>query len=170
MHPLEHLFRPYEASLHEIISRYPSASSVACAGRAPGTVRQALSLALRVFVANEGITSIIPRDQAALVAREFVFSPNPDGSIYIGPKRKRISQAPITIASAESGASSPPSPRLPSIDCSDPVTLAAVLHLKNFDHIPVPLTLHNILAPIDTDSTYPNIELLRNTDGSFTIL
>lgn len=164
MHPQEHLFRPYETILTNIVSNYPSPQTIHCSGRSPSTVRQNIRQALRLFIKSPSLSSVIPIDQARLVDREYIFSNNPDGTVYIGPRRGRVPTSPTII-----GSETQPQSSIPSIDCSDPTTLQSVLHLKNFDHFPFPLNLYN-LTPSPLLENYPNIELIPNPDGSFTIL
>lgn len=66
--------------------------------------------------------------------------------------------------------SSSSSPSIPPIDCSNPVTLNALLHLKNFDLIPLPITITNFTQPAGLQDHYPNVEIVPNADGSSTIL
>lgn len=165
MHPQEHLFRPYETTLANIVSNYPSPQTIHCSGRSPSTVRQNIRKALRLFVQFPFLSSVIPIDQARLVDREYIFSNNPDGTVYIGPRRGRVPTSPTII-----GNESQSQPFNHTIDCSDPTTLQSILHLKNFDHFPFPLTLQNLTTTPQLLENYPNVELIPNPDGSFTIL
>lgn len=164
-HPQHHLFTPWEPALQQIFSRYPQPSKIYCSGKAPSTVRQSLQQALRLFCSNPTLSSVLPHDQALLLQRSFVFSEDSDGTVYVGPRRARIPRGSISIASE-----SAPPPTIPPIDCSNPTTLNAVLHLKNFDLIPIPLTINNFTVPPTLPDHYPNVELIPNPDGSFTIL
>jgi hypothetical protein len=164
-HPNQHLFTPWEPALQQIFSRYPQPSKIYCSGKAPSTVRQSLQKALRLFCSNPTLSTILPHDQALLLQRAFVFSEDPDGTIYVGPRRSHTPRGSVTI-----GSESAPTLAIPPIDCSNPTTLHAVLHLKNFDHLPVPLTIHNFTVPPTLPDHYPNVELIPNPDGSFTIL
>lgn len=163
MHPDEEFFRRYEPHIADIVSRYPSPSTLYCAGRSPSTVRQALQRALRIYCSNPHYTSVIPHDTALLVSRQFVFSSNPDNTIYVGPRRLRGMTNTVTIGSE--GAQPPL-----SIDCSDPLTLLAILHLKNYDHLLSPINISNFTLPANFTTDYPNIEIVTNPDGTHTIL
>ena len=165
MHSYEPHFRRWEPHLQQIVSRYPDASKIYCSGASPSTVRQALQQSLKFYCQNPYITSVIPHDQACLVDRTFVFGSDPDGTIYIGPRRSRIQRSAVSVASE-----STPPPPIPPIDCSNPITLTAILHLKNFNLLPIPLLLTNLTPTPDIPDNYPNIELIPNPDGSFTIL
>lgn len=164
-HPSYHLFSPWEDALVQIISRYPEPSNVYVGNRSPSTVRQGIQQALRLFITNPSFSSKLTLDQALLVENTFVFGNNPDGSIYIGPRRPRGLKSNFKL-----GFEQPASPPIPPIDCSNPVTFHAILHLKNFDHLPVPIIINNFTLPSDFNETYPNIELVSNADGSATIL
>ena len=161
-------FKPYEDYIHKIVSSYPEPSIIHCHGKAQGTVRQNLRRALDIFIKNPGIDSPIPRHIAAELYRNFSFSDNPDGTIYIGPRRPRVAAKNVNLAIQTSA----PSFDIPPIDCSSPVTLHAILHLKNFDHIPqVPITITNLSSlPLDLQTTYPNVELVPNPDCTYTVL
>jgi hypothetical protein len=180
-HPLpqaEPHFRLYETTLAAIIARYPAPSEISFSGAGQSTVRINLKLALENYLAHPSISSTIPRDRASLLLREFVFSNAPDGKVYIGPRRPSRKHKGLSLASDSTG-NSPPSSladearSLPPIDCSSPTTLHAVLHLKNFDHITIPLTISNVNLDAYPTLTidYPNIELVPTTNPSaFTLL
>lgn len=162
-------FKPYEEHLKKIIDRYPEPSNVLIAGKAAGTVRQALKRALQIYLSDPSITSTISRHSASLVERNFSFSDNPDGSLYIGPRRARTQTraAQLSITGLEA---SKPSP-LPPIDCTNPTTLHSILHLKNFDHLPdLEIRIFNFPPLTNLTSTYPNIEFIENPDGTVTVL
>lgn len=163
--PSYHLFSPWEDALAQIISRYPEPSNVYVGGRSASTVRQGIQNALRLFISNPSFSSRFSQDQAILVETNFVFGNNPDGSIYIGPRRPRGVKGSFKV-----GFEQPSAPSIPPIDCSNPVTFHAVLHLKNFDLLPLPIVINNFIIPPDFNETYPNIELVSNADGSATIL
>lgn len=179
-HPLpqaEPHFRLYETTLAAIIARYPSPSEISFSGVGQSTVRINLKLALENYLAHASITSTIPRDRASLVLREFVFSNSPDGKVYIGPRRPSrrhkgysVASSGIDISADSSMAAS--AMTIPVIDCTNPTTLHAVLHLKNFDHIPVPLTIFaDLTQHPDLTITYPNVELIPTTQpNTYTIL
>lgn len=161
------LFLLWEPHLAEIISRYPEPSNIFCSGRAPSTVRQNLQQALNILCANPHFSSVIPHDQALLVQRAFVWGTNDDGSVYVGPRRSRKAGGKVLVAT-EGQAN--PTLNLPTIDCSNPVTLNAILHLKNFDHITIPITISNAQIPDDLNLNYPNVEIIPNPDSTLTIL
>ena len=76
-----------------------------------------------------------------LPTTRFVFSQDPDGTVYIGPRRGRKMRGGVTVNDLSSAP-----PPIPPIDCSNPITLNAILHLKNFDLLPVPITLLDLTA------------------------
>ena len=163
--PQYHLFSQWEPYLKQIVSRYPEPSKIYCSGKSPSTVRQNLLQAFHIFVANPSSSSVIDHDQAQILLRTFVFSQDPDGTVYIGPRRGRKMRGGVTVNDLSSAP-----PPIPPIDCSNPITLNAILHLKNFDLLPVPITLTNFTPPIDIQDNYPNVEIVPNADGSSTIL
>jgi hypothetical protein len=170
-------FRLYETTLAAIIARYPAPSEISFSGVGQSTVRINLKLALENYLAHASITSTIPRDRASLVLREFVFSNSPDGKVYIGPRRpsrrhKGYSVASSGIDQSADSSMAASAMSIPVIDCTNPTTLHAVLHLKNFDHIPIPLTIFaDLTQHPDLTHTYPNIELIPTTQpNTYTIL
>lgn len=164
-HPQYHLFQPWEQYLLQIVNRFPDPSKIYCSGKSPSTVRQNLQQALALFIANPHFSSVIPYDQAQLLFNAFIFSQDPDGTVYIGPRRGRKMRGSVTVNDLAAQ-----TPSIPTIDCSNPTTLNAILHLKNFDLIPLPITITNFTLPADIESNYPNVEILPNADGSSTIL
>lgn len=165
MHPNQlALFKKYEPHLQIILSRYPEPSRLYVSGLSPGTVRQNIQAALRLFVENPHISTVLDHNTACLLYRSFVFAGDPDNTVYIGPRRARKSQGAVT----HSNDNSPPP--IPPIDVSDPATLNAVLHLKNFDHLPIPITITNFTPNPEHNFHFPNVELIPNPDGSYTIL
>lgn len=173
MHPAEPHFRAYEQALSQIVTRYPVASTVNSVGVAQSTLRQNLKQALNVFVHNPQIQSHIPRDLAAIVLREFVFSPNADGlSIYIGPRRGTRLKNSVQLSTEASGSSGSSPASIPPIDVSDTRTLDALLHLKNYDHLPFPITIISLPPSIliSLSETHPNVEIIQNQDNTYTIL
>lgn len=164
--PQYHQFAQWEPYLQQIISRFPEPSKIYCSGKAPSTVRQNLLQALQLFIVNPHFSSVIPHDQAQLLFRTFVFSQDPDGTVYIGPRRARKMRGAVTVNDLSSSST----PTIPPIDCSNPVTLNALLHLKNFDLIPLPITITNFTQPAGLQDHYPNVEIVPNADGSSTIL
>lgn len=168
MNPLHSLFSLWESHLAQIISRYPEPSSIYCSGRSPSTVRQNLQQALNILCANPHFSSVIPHDQALLVQRTFVFGNNPDGSIYVGPRRPRKTHSTLHVGI--DGTRPPESISLPPVDCSDPTTLTSLLHLKNFDHLSIPIPITNFNPAPDLMSNYPNVEIITNPDGTLTLI
>ncbi len=166
-HSLYPFFSLWEPHLKDIISRYPEPSTIYCSGRSPSTVRQNLQQALTLLCDNPQFSSVIPHDQALMVQRTFVFGSNPDGSVYIGPRRSRKPKGQVLIGSE--GVVSPTN-QIPPIDCSDPTTLTSLLHLKNFDHLPFPIPITNFNPPADLMANYPNVELVPNPDGTLTLI
>lgn len=167
-------FRAYEETLASIVARYPAPSEISFTGAGQSTVRINLKSALENYLAHPTITSLIPRDIAACVLREFVFSNSPNGKVYIGPRRPSRRHKPISLASeGETHTLADQSHHIPPIDCSSPTTLHAILHLKNFDHLPIPITIHNCDPTTipNLTSDYPNIEILPSSSpGHYTIL
>jgi hypothetical protein len=161
-------FLPWEPYLSQIISRYPEPSTIYCSGRSPSTVRQNLQQALSLLTANPHFSSVISHDQALLVERAFVFGTNPDGSVYIGPRRSRKQKGQVHVA--VDGTRPPEAIQIPPIDCSDPTTLTSLLHLKNFDHLPFPISITNFNPPFDISINYPNVEIITNADNTLTLL
>lgn len=171
--PLEH-FRAYEPHLANIVARYPNPTELSFTGVGQSTVRINLKLALENYLNNPLWPSIIPRETVALILREFVFTDAPNGKVYIGPRRSRARHIPITMQSAgEDATIANAAATIPPIDCSNPTTLLSLLHLKNHDHIPLPITIFNCnpdnVPNLTTD--YPNVEIIPSQDRShFTIL
>ena len=166
--PLHSTFLPWETHLAQIISRYPDPSTIYCSGRSPSTVRQNLQQALSILCSNPHFSSVIPHDQALLVQRTFVFGNNPDGSVYVGPRRPRKIRGSLHVG--VDGTRPLESISIPPIDCSDPTTLTSLLHLKNFDHLPFPVPITNFNPPTDLELNYPNVEIITNPDGTLTLL
>jgi len=171
--PLEH-FRAYEPHLANIVARYPNPTELSFTGVGQSTVRINLKLALENYLNNPLWPSIIPRETVALILREFVFTDAPNGKVYIGPRRSRARHIPITMqSSGEDATIANAAATIPPIDCSNPTTLLSILHLKNHDHIPLPITIFNCnpdnVPNLTTD--YPNVEIIPSQDRShFTIL
>ena len=171
--PLEH-FRAYEPHLANIVARYPNPTELSFTGVGQSTVRINLKLALENYLNNPLWPSIIPRETVALILREFVFTDAPNGKVYIGPRRSRARHIPITMQSAgEDATIANAAATIPPIDCSNPTTLLSLLHLKNHDHIQLPITIFNCnpdnVPNLTTD--YPNVEIIPSQDRShFTIL
>lgn len=166
MSPYEPLFRAYETALQQIVSKYPQPSTITFTGASPSTVRQHLKSALYTYINTPSIQSVIPRDQAACVLREFAFSQNLDGSVYIGPRRASRTRTTVNLATDSTETSIQP------VDVSNEATLHAILHLKNFDILPFPVQLVN-LSPIklpDLQAQYPNVELIQLNESTYTVL
>ena len=165
---VESHFRAYEPTLHQIISRYPSGSELTFSGAARSTVRQNLKTALENYLLHPSIVSPISRQTASIVLREFVFSDSPGNKVYVGPKRPARRAKSIALANADA-----PTADLEPINCSDAVTAHAILHLKNFNHIQLPVTLTNFNPAHypNLETQYPNVELIpTQTADTFTLL
>jgi hypothetical protein len=171
-------FRLYETTLAQIISRYPAPSEISFSGAGQSTVRINLKAALENYLLHPSIASTIPRDLASLALREFVFSNAPGGKVYIGPRRPSRRHKSLHLASEELSDSTPSSlaqesRTLSPIDCSEPTTFYAILHLKNFNHITIPLIISNVNPDNypNINLEYPNIELIPTTEpNTFTLL
>jgi len=154
----------WESALQQILSRYPEPSKLFVSGKSPGTIRQNLQAALKLFVENPHLSTVLDHNTASLLYRSFVFASDPDGTVYVGPRRAKRSNSAVTLYNENAP------PAISPIDCSNLVTLSSILHLKNFDLLPFPITITNFTPPPDLALNYPNIELVPNPDGSFSIL
>lgn len=164
----ESQFRTYETALQQIVSNYPNPSLINSTS-APSTMRQALRRALKYYINHPAVISVIPRDKAHHCLTTFIFSETDDGQVYIGPRRAGTTKT-LAIASP----ADPAAPlTLPPIDVSSPEIMNAVFLLKNFDCIPLPLSIINLPTNIEDSlfELYPNIELVPTPQaGAFTLL
>jgi len=164
--PAESHFRRYELILSDIISRYPSPSTLfPTNGKSPSYVRQQLREALEIFLRTPSIESTISRSAAQALFNTFTFGSTTD-HIYVGPRKKKAATCNASLAVSET-------PTL-SINCTNYLIASAICLIKDFDELPaVPITLTNLsLDSLNSlESTYPNIALTPSADpGTYTLL
>jgi len=173
LNPAEAHFRLYEPVIADIVSRYPSPSEISFTGAGQSTVRINIKLAMENYLKHTSINSPVSRETVTLILREFIFSNAEDRKVYIGPRRPTRRHRPLHLASSgETTTLSHAMQELDPINCSDPTTFHAIMHLKNYDHIKPPVKLTN-LNPANyqnLESTYPNIELLTTPEDGVHIL
>lgn len=176
MNHSEHLFRSYEPQIKLVIDTHPKGCTFDTVRNASYT-RQKFKMAWDALLHNqttppsERWLTDINVLKAQEVYNEICFRDVNPSQFFVGPRRLRRQPAAMPKISASD---TPDNSLLQSlvINCSNEKTVAAIFHLKNYDHLPFPIHVKELFYnQEELEALYPNTSLIPGAlPGEYTIL
>lgn len=158
--PEEIEFQIEEPRLFDILRHYPEPVTFEIPTGGATSLRVRLRRALTNFITHPDWPSSLDRGLAHKVLSSYTFVADDKHHVYCGfPRRTRIpSMAPVSV-------------EIPIIETENVEVLKAVLLLKNYDHIPIPIRVKTALPIHEIKTPYVNTEIAESIlENNYTII
>mgnify|MGYP006344330599 FL=1 len=158
--PEEIEFHGEEARLTDLLKFYPEPVTFTIPSGGASALRIRLKRALKNYLANPLWTSSLDRKLAWKILSTYTFVADSKTSLYCGfPRRVRTP----AVESFQFD--------LPVIRTENPDVILALLLLKNFDHIPIPVKIETALPIYELKEPYYNVAIADSIhENNYTII